>query len=376
MLHRYLRRSFGTLTRKNWDTESPRFLAALEKAEFVTFDFELTGLYTKPSERFIGVEACYDGYSEGARAFQPVQLGMCTGRRDSNGKWILTPISAYMMPAEDDLIFSSSSATLRFLVDNGIDLNAWISQGVKWLTLAQESDRKAAINQRIDETRALRDAAESAPVKPAPSKPIDLPHEQDRILVESVRKQIDCWLSSGAAEPLDIVMESAFHRLLLHTVIGQEYPQIFSLSGKKGESRVLTVFKSKAELHAKQLAALTEEISRLSPGPRAFFDLIGKRKIPVIGHNCLVDILHACKLYEDLPADLLSFKSRVSKILPLIYDTRILTEQANTPATLRDLLEQMAKEADDVTIDSDSQLYRLPSSCSHLTSSAVGDDCG
>ena len=374
MLHRYLRRSFGTLTAKNWDTESPRFLAALEKAEFVTFDFELTGLYTKPSDRFIGVDACYEGYSEGVKAFQPVQLGICTGRRDASGTWILTPISAFMLPADEDAIFSTSAATLSFLVQNGIDLNAWISQGVRWLTLAQESERRAAIQQRIEETRALRDAACSAPVKPAPAKPVELPHEQDRILVESVRKQIEAWLISGAEEPLEIEMESAFHRLLLHTVIGQEFPQIFSLSGKKGDSRVLTVFKSKGELHAKQLSALNLEISKINSGPRLFFDVIAKRKIPVIGHNCLVDILHACKLFEDLPTDLLSFKARVAKIVPLIYDTRILTEQANAPATLRDLFEQMAREATDVKIESDSETYRLPASCSHLTSGAVGND--
>ena len=376
MFPRPLLRGFGKITRGNWDTEASKFLSALHQADFVSFDFELTGLYMKSSERFIGADSCYEAYADGARNFLPVQLGMCAGRRNVDGSWRLSPISAFVLPSDEDFVFSSSSATLEFLVQNGIDLNAWISDGIRGLTMSQESERRAILQQRISETLERREAATSAHVKPVFGPPLEIPHAADRELVASSTRVIDTWLASSSSDSLDIELDSAFHRLLVHTVIGHVYPQVYSLSGKKGDKRVLTVFKSKGELYEKQLTTLHAELEKLSSeiGVRAFFQVISSRQIPIIGHNCLCDLLHAQKLFGGLPQDLFTFKSKFSRLFPLVYDTRVLTDQPNAPGTLRDLCDQMARDCDGMVIQSDSNLYRLPESCKHLSGGEVGAD--
>ena len=53
--------------------------------------------------------------------------------------------------------------------------------------------------------------------------------------------------------PLEIPMANAFHRLLVHTVLSQEFPSVYSHSTKRGDERFLAVFKSQAEARAKRL---------------------------------------------------------------------------------------------------------------------------
>ena len=369
-------RQFNKISKANWETEASRFMSVLAKADFVSFDFEFSGLYMKSSERFIGADACYEAYAEGARNFLPVQLGMCAGRRDPDGRLVLSPISAYILPSDLDVVFSASSATLSFLVTNGIDLNYWISNGIRGLTVDQEYERRVVLEQRIGELRELRDGVISAPLKSVVGIPVEIPHEADREVVGSATNMINAWLASGAVESLDIRLESAFHRLLVHTVIGQAFPQVYSLSGKKGDSRVLTVFKSKVQLYEKQLIALEDELDRLatSIGVRAFFQVISERRIPIVGHNCLCDALHAHKLFEVLPQDLFTFKYKFRKLFPYVYDTRVLTEQPNAPSTLKELCDKMARDCHGPVIHSDSAVYRLPHSCKHLTEGEAGCD--
>ena len=46
-------------------------------------------------------------------------------------------------------------------------------------------------------------------------------------------------------------MPNAFHRRLVHTVLSQEFPAVYSHSTKRGDERFLAVFKSQAEVRAK-----------------------------------------------------------------------------------------------------------------------------
>mmetsp|Transcript_16781 Transcript_16781/g.36072 ORF Transcript_16781/g.36072 Transcript_16781/m.36072 type:complete len:621 (-) Transcript_16781:134-1996(-) len=354
-----------TVTAQNWRSVQSRVLEDIRKAEFVAIDLELTGLHVK-SERFIGIDRCYSAHREGAQTFLPVQVGICAARRDpekskKNGAahWILSPVSIYVFPRDapgSERHFSVSAATLTFLHDNGFDFNEWVHRGLGWLRPADEEERRRGVQQRIDEVTRLKQSAApaAAPLDgvAADTEPIDISNEADRVVIDDARKQIREWLSQATQVSLEIPMESAFQRLLMHTVIAKEFPQVFSHSSRRGSERFLCVYKSQAEVYDEQLVALQREMQTIDDevGVRSLLDEVTRGSKPLVGHNCFYDFLHLYQtFYNDLPENIQEFKGSWLQLFPQTLDTKYLAEahellvSLQPPATLKGLCDFMAQ---------------------------------
>lgn len=355
-----------TVTIQNWRSVHSRILEDIRKAEFIAVDLELTGLHAK-SERFIGIDRCYGAHREGAQTFLPVQVGICAARRDPNRTspnggchWILSPVSLYLFPrdaAGSERHFSVSAATLLFLDNNGFDFNAWVRHGIGWLRPAEEEERRRGVQQRIDEVARLKESAAAsipAAMNAADSAPLDIPNSADRTVVDAARAAIRSWLASPSRAPLEIPMENAFQRLLMHTVIAQEFPQVYSHSSRRNGERFLCVYKSQAEVYAEQQLALEREMEAIDVeiGVRSILDEITRGQKPLVGHNCFYDFLHLYQtFYGELPESIQEFKAAWLQLFPQTLDTKYLAEahellvSLQPPATLKGLNDFMAEAA-------------------------------
>lgn len=339
-------------------------LDEIKRAEFVAVDLELTGLHVK-SERFIGIDRCYGAHREGARTFLPVQVGVCAARREPSKEkdgachWVLSPFSLYVFPRDSgEHHFSVSTATLTFLSSNGFDFNDWVQHGLGWLRPAEEEERRRGVQQRIDEVVRLKKTALAAQPSDGdgsqPAAPLDIPDGADRAVVEASRGQIREWLASTTKQPLEIPMENAFQRLLMHTVIAQEFPQVYSHSSRRGSERFLCVYKSQAEVYEEQLAALAREMEAIDVevGVRCILDEIAHGQKPLVGHNCFYDFLHLYQtFYGDLPESINEFKAQWLQHFPQTLDTKYLAEAhellagLQPPSTLKGLCDFMVQTA-------------------------------
>ncbi|CAE8712505.1 unnamed protein product [Polarella glacialis] len=356
-----------SVTTKNWRAVQSQVLEEVRRAEFVAFDLELTGLHVK-NERFIGIDRCYAAHREGAKTFVPVQVGICASRRcpdrsipGGSTHWILSPVSLYVFPRESGEAashFSVSAATMVFLDSNGFNFNDWVRHGLGWLRPAEEEEKRRSVQQRIDEvSRLKRGAIASAPVvdaTQAPPVPLDIPDGADRSAVDACRGQIREWLMSPSNLPLEIPMENAFQRLLMHTVIAQEFPQVYSHSSRRAGERFLCVYKSQAEVYEEQLRALEREMEAIDEevGVRSLIDEITRAQKPMVGHNCFYDFLHLYQtFYGDLPESIQEFKALWLQLFPQTLDTKYLAEAhellagLQPPATLKGLCDFMVQSA-------------------------------
>jgi poly(A)-specific ribonuclease len=145
-------------------------------------------------------------------------------------------------------------------------------------------------------------------------------------------------------------MDSAFLRLLAHTVIAQDFPQLFSHSVRRGEDRVLCVYRERSGLFKEQLNSLYEELERLDSikGVRAVFDTMSKNKTTLVGHNCFYDLLHTYQsFYGQVPPYIDQFKQKWTTMFPRTFDTKYLAEANDVlgglqpPATLKGLCDFM-----------------------------------
>lgn len=346
-----------------------KILDEVRRAEFVAVDLELTGLHVK-AERFIGIDRCYSAHRDGAKTFLPVQVGICAARRDMtrsgpNGTgchWVLSPVSLYIFPREaagSERTFSVAAATLSFLDQNGFDFNAWVRHGLGWLRPSDEEERRRGVQQRIDEVKRLAQSVSSTPPPESPgagegAAALDITSDVDRAVVDGARAEIRAWLASSSRAPLEIAMENAFQRLLMHTIIAQEFPQVHSHSTRRGGERYVNVYRSQAEVYAEQLAALDREMEAIDVevGVRSIFDEITRGAKPLVGHNCFYDFLHLYQtFYDDLPENISEFKSSWLQLFPQTLDTKYLAEGhellvgLQPPGTLKALCDFMAQAA-------------------------------
>lgn len=268
-------------------------------------------------------------------------------------EWILTPASIYIFPRKDNSIFSASLATLSFLRENNFDFNEWISNGVGWISPADEATRRSSINARRKELIHMKDSAALSRNNNNTNidsglQPTD---DVDRALIENLRSEIKSWLAKGARDIFNFPVESAFQRLLLHAVVHREFPLLFSHSTRQGDKRFLSIYASQSEVFDAQLRTLDqeEELLEIQLGVRSLLDTISKEKKLIVGHNCFYDIMHMQQsFYEPLPSVVSDFKRLWTSRFPALLDTKHLAEfhecltPLDPPATLRALTEFMA----------------------------------
>ena len=168
-------------------------------------------------------------------------------------------VSRYLYPrGEQDKVFQVSSKKINFLSSNGFNFNEWIDTGVGFLRPTEEAEKLRSVQERMDEIKTLQQT--TAPSNPAMScEPLEIPDGPDREVADMVKEKITEWLDAGSAEPLEIPMENAFQRLLMHTMIAQQFPQIYSHSARREDHRVLMVYKSQSEVYTQQLQTLELE---------------------------------------------------------------------------------------------------------------------
>lgn len=152
-------------------------------------------------------------------------------------------------------------------------------------------------------------------------------------------------------ERLEIPMENAFQRLLLHTIIAQEFPEVHSYSSKKGAARMLCIYRSQTEVYDEQLRGFSRELTLINDmvGVRKIFDAVSQQGKLFVGHNCFFDILHLYhSFYEDLPASIADFKMCWTSRFPHSFDTKYLAEAhellspLQPPSSLKGLCDFMA----------------------------------
>ena len=60
--------------------------------------------------------------------------------------WTLTPASIYVFPGDhSERNFLLSTATVRFLAENGFSFDTWVKEGVSWMRPEDEKRQTEAI---------------------------------------------------------------------------------------------------------------------------------------------------------------------------------------------------------------------------------------
>ncbi|KCV69443.1 hypothetical protein H696_03872 [Fonticula alba] len=291
----------------------PQIVEEINRADFYAIDTELSGLFANDSVPGPG-DSLHDFYQKVSRSCRHpdgiaiLQYGLCLVRWNSTDKCFETrTYNFYLCPRSSEHLrpsnrcFSFQYSGMDFLRKFNFDFNKWIYEGINFLTHEQQAE--------LEFQKGIGHIPDLI------AKQMARAPEGTATTMATFMKDIATWLQSPS-EPLSIPMSYQEH-LLLNLHIRQAYG--FSLQGKFRHgalSIARCTDEEKAALEAAHATLATDMADLI--GFRSVIDELIKARIPLVGHNLFLDLLHTYSKFVEpnFPPSLYDVSKRIHEAFP------------------------------------------------------------
>ena len=342
-------------TRANFGEAASDFEASLAACDFVAFDCEMTGVMGIPGcEPAWGdtLEARYQKMCKVVDTFSLNQVGFCTFTKSTSGPgYVAKPFTFYMVPdAKSHSRIVIYSSTVDFHRRNHFDFNAWLRDGIPFLS--------------EEEHAVLREAATAeAPPQSRPARErVVITSEADKALMAEVVSGLRSWLGGeapAAADPDEYALPecNAFMRRAIYEELEASFPELVTESrtlppaegaaaGSRPRRQVVCMRLSEEAKAARAASRLAERLEKLDgrAGLLRIWRALTASGKPAVGHNCMFDLLFMHTAFAGaLPPTLAQWRRSISTALPRLYDTKHLAvaDGAYPDTTLAPLAAQL-----------------------------------
>jgi poly(A)-specific ribonuclease len=300
------------VTAANFDSELKRFQQLLPEAFLVSVDTEFTGLEASEKNRSNWSDSIAQRYRksrDNCSQFMALQIGVCLWTTNDKQEYVAYPFNFYVMPKDKNFLVQASS--LRFLADNHYDFNKTFGEGIPFLNLDEESQRK---------DKVLIRTYDKITIGP-----------KEEILLNDLVKQISDWRDSATTgEVLEMPNLTGFQRLLAYQEVDQRFDDIYFDSKRTGPQVVLKVSKitkeEKENLNRQKVDAALKKIDEEVGFTKVMKSITEQsNQFVVVGHNMFLDLLHFYdKFYKRLPQELPEFVKETNQLFPQVMDTKYI----------------------------------------------------
>ncbi|KAJ8043697.1 Pre-piRNA 3'-exonuclease trimmer [Holothuria leucospilota] len=300
------------VTKDNFTQVYPEIEQSLRHASFIALDLEFTGLTAEGehvNSLFDSIEYRYQKLKMMAQKFSIPQLGLTAFVKMKEGnKYEAFTYNFYLFPASwgpVDSWLTCQASSLKFLCCHEFDFNKWIYRGVSFLTKKQEED--------------LRKMMKESPFNLA--RDID----DDNMMKDIIRKVGD-WLSQEQDDVMCIGEFDALQGLYLQLGLKRAFPSVNIEVKDSGEINMIPLLSinSLTSLFCLLLDSIIDNLL----GFTKVFQLLIECKKPLVGHNCLTDmVLIYEKFHCPLPEKLSEFKKNVHEMFPCVIDTKTIMKE-------------------------------------------------
>lgn len=320
------------VTLENYASLLPSILHHIGRADFISFDTELTGLCTEPSNKYFLFDTPSERHlklKDSATEQALLQIGLTLFERKNNKKkkFSSTTYSFHLFPTPPSIPgipnalgdyrkFSSQISSILFLREHKFDFNKSFNEGISYMSRQEESLIRKKIKTKSEELVTLT--------------------PQDQSFINEQFSFIHQWLSSvkvgkdkgegdskGECEeelergkdstatetptetPKSFILKpmTSYQRLLMYQRLPLEFKDnLFvlkklatnelQLSLRRGSDAAAAAAAANGDTKEETEEEKVEKKIQLSIGFRRIWDRICQRNIPLIGHNCWLDIEH------------------------------------------------------------------------------------
>lgn len=305
------------VTRDNFLDVLPVVLEKIATCKFMSFDEEMTGIsLSDPSSRIRKddtPEERYERMRMVASRFGIIQFGLCLFH-EVDGALEASPYNFYLFPNEGSDVVMSASA-VDFLRRNNMDFGTWINRGVSFADAAREEILMKKYKSLVEDT-----------TNGPPKQLITLSKQSD---IDFLRRNMDglkCMVEDSSKSEYTFENCNAYLRRVLYEQVELMYPGSISL--RPNANKQLVAYRVSAEEMAelqrqKKAEALVNHQNNM--GFRLVFNAMTACAKPIIGHNCLYDLMFLLRwLHAPLPESYNDFRTSLHTLFPQIYDTKYI----------------------------------------------------
>lgn len=305
------------ITRDNFLEHYQEIIGQIKDCSFIAFDTEFSGLLEEgfqeayldiPSER-------YEKLRNGTQRFVIMQFGLCLFKKISTTKYTVQPYNFFVFPASPtpkkiDLRFLCQASSMTFLAENNFDFNKWVKEGVFYLSRV-EAEKYEEFKRQMEVRRSTR---------------IEISEPEDVTFVTNAKEQIKKFLADPKAMSVDIECANPYKRKLVYQIV-DDFKDHHLVAQKVDNEKALSVkrlnSKTLKEIEKKEQDRRNEDI-KCKGFLHIIEAIIDSGKI-MVGHNCLLDILHIYKQFlYPLPDNLDKFKLSLRSVFPKLLDTKLI----------------------------------------------------
>ncbi|XP_049762190.1 pre-piRNA 3'-exonuclease trimmer-like [Schistocerca cancellata] len=310
------------ILRSNFEEKLPEIKAALKNAKFIAIDTEFTGLSVyknyKPSLFDTGRQR-YEKLRRNLEKVIIIQIGLSVFSyvRDEN-KYVANIYRIPVYPCSFgsiDSVYLTQASSVHFLCEYDFDFNKVMYEGVPYLNLRDEKRLK----QELQECKNVIDL-----------RNLSFLEEEAIIYLKTEMDKVVDWVSTaciGDTLLLSTFLKARMKRQLgycLHVELRHRFNNIWTYGDEEG----IIVKKIATEKHRlmsnkENKEKLDEDLIHYLLGFSHIFKLLVELKKPIVGHNCLLDLMLLYQQFHDvLPGSYSSFKKKMNELFPNLYDTK------------------------------------------------------
>ncbi|XP_046744638.1 pre-piRNA 3'-exonuclease trimmer-like [Diprion similis] len=305
------------VTASNFGEFSPKIRESLNRAKFVSFDCEFSGINSFEETKvslFDTVEDRYQILKSSIKRCIAIQVGLTTYNCDRDvNKYNAEVFNFYLFPnvaPGRDTVFEWRASAIEFLCSHKFDFNKLAYDGISYLNEEEEQE----LRRRVADNILLRNIERSVSYM-----------EEDK-LKESYNRVAEWLKTSNVGEPMSLDAASPMLEYLMQKELRTRYPQIWT-EPRHGKIILQRVDKEmRTILEEKEDNKLEETLVNSYLGFSDIFKLIVSLKKPIVGHNVLLDLMFMHQqFYMPLPDKYNTFKNNIHRLFPTIYDTKHLS---------------------------------------------------
>ncbi|KAF2477352.1 CAF1-domain-containing protein [Lindgomyces ingoldianus] len=388
-------------------------LTAISEADFVSIDFELSGIATRvrggPRTRYHKqtIEERYAEVKASAEKYHILQVGITCAKFDYiNDKYVLRPYNVHISPLIDERLdiereFAFQGGAVQFLLKNGFDIAAPFTRGVQYLSREEAERAKQMTYDRLDK----KVHAEGLQLQPEEVESLEFVRKTREAIIawkDTDRSSLEISSTVGALKQPLVPAITNFEKRLVHQLVRAEFPSLVTISRpgfiriihydevreadmvrkqkqwvkerivKQSGFRWVVEGLAKGDLHqfdpyffAKNASGLViaADIDNIRERFRRATTRLKDHQPVLVGHNMFTDLVnfYHC-FFGPLPDTLQEFRELVHQLFPKIVDTKYLATfgcgDINPSASLEDVANELKEQSlPNITIHGDHSKY-------------------
>ncbi|VDM23770.1 unnamed protein product [Toxocara canis] len=318
------------VTDDNFAQQLPHILNTVQNASFVAFDLEFLGFHgddeaNRPSLFDSPVER-YRKQRLSVLKFPPVQWGLALFTAVDDGRHYKVDVyNIYLFKRTiNRRVYSFSIPSIAFLGEHDFDFNKAISKGVTYANLDEVASIRSDLEEGLLDYEIFGERFNSHLI----SVQCYLSDMLERLRKATSPPTIPTCQEMTFAPFVVNLDDTIFDPYACRSEAQPHNYRKFRVTRLQAAARLFSLHSNthhvKLKIDGSRVAQAINEIAGASQILYAIIDA----RLPVVGHNCLFDLLYLYQyFFADLPEEYGRWKKALNTIFPVIVDTRILAEE-------------------------------------------------